>query len=218
MTAINVLVSDRRVQIVSDGAASYRGRLHKLVNKVVPVPHLSLAVAFRGKGRDFPEILRLVGEYSNFDDLKRDLPKRLRKRFGWRRMFGRFFDFDIYIGHVGAGVASAVFLCSHNGNAEMKAYEWTDIPWVLFSPDLPADDQTFGRAWVSGLKLMDDRAAVDAVDRQRSVSFGHDRKGSDWGGVGGFVQITTIGGRGIEQRIVKRYSDQVGEMLGRSGA
>jgi hypothetical protein len=206
MSAINVIFHPTLIHVVTDGAAVFRHRLAHLQAKVLPVPHLGVVVSCRGQRPVANRLLFQTSMYRSVADMRSSLPGDLRRSFGVvARLLPSLFRFDLIVAGYDGGEPFA-FLVSNVGHPGTAPYEILEIETTLATPmideQILADADARSRRDQAGSFENLDAAARAIVDAQRSS-----------GVVGGFVQITSVGARGIFTRIVKRYADEVGKAL-----
>ncbi|WP_137131531.1 hypothetical protein [Rhizobium sp. FY34] len=210
MSALIAYVRGANAHIITDGAATTPGGwFGRLTPKVLPVPHLGIAVAGRGSLPIVRRLMWYVSTFASQAELRQALPAALAKTYGWRaRLLPWVYRFDLLI--VGTdGTAGFAFLVSSIPHPGMKPFQLLEVDSLFASPQVDDDrlrmilDRLDGDK--SALFADGERALADLLDIQREN-----------GRVGGFGQITTIGSRGIVTRIFKRWPDQVGDYLRRA--
>lgn len=205
MSAISALIDKQRVHIVSDTAATHRGRLMGHCVKTFPIPHLSAAIAVRGNTKNIRIIAHLVSEYDDLDEMRAQIPVRLRALGGllakwWPLRYG----FDVIIAGVNRGKPFAWQLSSKTG------YTFSDIEYFAAAPAEPDMAESLYEA-VDGFDT-DTRGGTTRLDAAACRLLDLQRQKFP-GCIGGFGQITTVMSGGIYSRIIKRWPDKLGHKL-----
>jgi hypothetical protein len=216
MSAINVVVLEDRSHLITDGAAiDQHGNLVCTMAKVLPLPHLNCAIAFRGS----PAMQSIFfagiqsSGLSSFAGLRSHLSEVLRQHIEPVRgqvvaQYGQAAcDADIFI--VGAGCAFV--LATHDGNAPgVPAWQPVDIEGVFFAPSNAAVATEFARIQIE----FSDQKAIELVTRQRGIAAplaANPEPGPC--SVGGFVQATSVFADRIETKVLKHWPDKIGSPM-----
>ena len=208
MSAVNIFKAQRALHILSDGAACGPGGvLQGLRSRVAPLPHLGCALALRGP----PGFLDVVSWFAtmaparSFEDLAGLLEDVVAQavRAGGGTDPGNFEVFLAGLAGDGSPHILAVRGSLPGGGSTLHH---------LARCIAPSDDGEFGRRLREAVDLDAPnfnpvRDGVRLVERQRELD----------GGIGGFVQLTTIMQEGISTRILHRWPDVVGQVPGRRG-
>ena len=208
MSAVNIFKAQRALHILSDGAAcGPDGVLRCLRSRVAPLPHLGCALALRGP----PSFLDVVSWFAamapaqSFEDLaglfEDVVGQAVRTASGPDAT-----DVEVFLAGL-AGDGSPHILAVRgrlSGGGSTLHHLGRCIA--------PSDAGEFGRRLREAVDLDAPnfnpvRDGVRLVERQREFE----------GGIGGFVQLTTIMQEGISTRILHRWPDVVGEVLGPRG-
>jgi hypothetical protein len=217
MTAINIIVLEKCSHLITDGAAiDQHGNLICTMAKVLPLPHLNCAAAFRGSPA--MQAVFFAGTQasgiSSYDGLRSGLAEVLRKHLEPLRMpieqqYGvGALAADLFI--VGAGCA--FILATHDGNAPgVPAWQPVDIGGVFFAPSNSALATEFARIQLE----YSDEKAVELVTRQRGIGAPLVTNPEQPGpcSVGGFVQRTTVFADRIETKALKLWPDKIGSPM-----
>jgi hypothetical protein len=207
MSALIAYVSGASAHIITDGAATTRsGWLGGVSPKVLPIPHLGIAVAGRGSLPIVRRLMWYVSTFASQAELRQALPAALAKTYGWRaRLLPWVYRFDLLIAGTD-GKAGFAFLVSSVPHPGMTPFQLIEVDSLFASPQI--DDDRL-------------RMVLDRLDADRSPLFSDGENAlaelldiqRESGRIGAFGQITKIGSRGIVTRIFKRWPDQVGEYL-----
>lgn len=212
MTGVSVLLGAGEAHIITDGAGTafmnVAGTAKRVLAmtfpKVLPVPHLGLALVFRGRVGLQSSVLFRAARARTVEDLREKLPQDLRRAYRLRsRLFPQLYGFDLIAAGVREGKEFA-FIVSSVQTYGLEPFAALEISNGLCSPKLSDDAlvdgwQTSGRDRSRAL----DAAACRILEDQRSSGI-----------VGAFGQITSVTQFGIYTRIIKRWPDAFGEPLG----
>ncbi|MDF8353218.1 hypothetical protein [Ensifer adhaerens] len=203
MTALNVFVTESAAHIITDGAGCAGTRLLTYAPKTLALPHLSCAAGFRGNLGVIQQLRFQLSLYASYNEMALHLPADLRRRWKWRcRILPRIFNFDLAIAAFHQGKPSA-FLLSSVERPGAPAFEPLAIEYFWGAPQIEADHLRQYAAAMSGNL---DGPAFSLLDEQR-------RNGDVV--IGGYGQITSIGPRGIDTRLLGRWNDKRGESIDR---
>ncbi|WP_454745159.1 hypothetical protein [Ciceribacter selenitireducens] len=211
MSAINVLLGAGEAHIVTDGAGTtlvnFTGTAKRALvmsyPKILPVPHLGLALVFRGRVGLQSAVLFRAARARTVEDLREKLPQELRRSYRMRaKLLPLFYGFDLVVAGVRDGKEFA-FIVSSVPTYGLEPFIPVEIRHGLCSPKLSDDAladgwQTPGRDRSRSL----DAAACRILEDQRSSGI-----------VGAFGQITSVTQFGIYTRIIKRWPDELGKPL-----
>jgi hypothetical protein len=222
VTAIAVVRSDAEgIFIVSDGAGvDPNGVVRQFMQKVIPLPMLTAAIAVRGPFEIMAYVQVALYERApnNFEELLKCLPeiaRDARTRFprlpseymvgglSWERQ--RFETYSLYTADMGGlkavGADGQMFI--------PKPFELNGTPATFGapspSPELAAEfgvgDDFKGQfsPYVQG------PAMIQAMRRMPNDK-GHFN-------IGGFVMLTTVSVRGVNMEILHRWPDRIGEKI-----
>lgn len=169
MTAINIVVTPDVALIVTDSRAVAPGRPNFDAPKVLPVPHMALAVATRGTMDSLMKATAAICVAArNFDEARAFLDQA----YGQLGLD----DAEIFVAGIGSNGPAAFVISKKN-----TAGKVTDIPYVVATP--PVTGKSFD-------KFTDDPVAnMPALLTQQAQDMG--------GRVGGFMNVTEIGRLGI---------------------
>lgn len=212
MTAVNVLLGAGEAHIVTDGAGttlvnvagSAKRALVLTYPKVLPCPHLGLALVFRGRVGLQSSVLFRAARSRTVEDLHDKFPQELRRSYWLRaKLLPLFYGFDLVVAGVRGGKGFA-FIVSSVPTYGLEPFTAVEISNGLCSPKLSDDAladgwQTPGR---DRMRALDDTASRILEDQRSS------------GIVGAFGQITSVNQFGIYTRIIKRWPDAFGKPLG----
>lgn len=212
MTAVNVLLGKGEAHVVTDGAGvamvNVAGTAKQVLGmtspKILPVPHLGLALVFRGRGGLQSSVLFRAARSRTVEDLREKFPQDLRRAYRLRaRLFPQFYGFDLIAAGVREGKEFA-FIVSSVPTYGLEPFTARDVPHGLCSPKL--SDDALADGWQTSER--DRTRALDAV----ACRILEDQRSS--GIVGAFGQITSVTQFGIYTRIIKRWPDEFGKPLG----
>lgn len=205
MSAIAALIEKQRVHLISDTAATHRGRLMGHCVKTFPIPHLGVAISIRGNTKSARTIAHLIGEYDDQDEMRAQIPLRLRALGGiLTKLWPMRYGFDCIIAGINHGKPFAWLISSKTG------YEFSDVEYFVAAPADPDMSEELSEAVdgfdgdTRGGTTRLDAAACRLLDLQRQKFPGC---------IGGFGQITTVTQGGIFTRTVKRWPDKLGHKL-----
>lgn len=218
MTAINVFFAPDRVHMVTDGAAIEQdGRLARLSNKAVPIPHLNAVIGARGAA-GLPGILsELITSTANgYDEVKACIIGKFRSVIEpaaerQRAAGGGEFEVDLVVAGLSESAGPNCYvIASHANHPGVSAWTLIPIEFALLTPEndaLAADIEPLleGDCDVEAV-------AVRALEGQRRIRVPHGTAGEVCI-VGGFAQLTTVAPDGITSRILKRWPDKIGQLL-----
>lgn len=215
MTAVNILLGKTECFIITDGAGTIPktvdGRRQKTLwiklPKVFPVPHLGLAMVFRGRGAMMQSFFSKASRARTVEDLRERLPIELRRRFGLLvKLFPWAFDFELTIAGVSDGKPYA-FTIAATSRCGWKPFTVNEIDGAVFSPALR--DESVANGWWLATQARSQSSLIDIA----SSILEHQRYS---GIVGGFGQLTIVSQYGISSKIIKRWPDEYGKPLGPS--
>ncbi|PTE07393.1 hypothetical protein [Mesorhizobium helmanticense] len=196
MTAINILKLADSVHLLTDGRVG-AGLAFGTVAKVMPLPHLTAAVATRGPARllGLMSLMLCAEGTSDFDDLVGEL-SRLQWICGQQgepwQVETLAAEFDVVVAGIGSKGPAAYMVSNHGKNGLGEPWEVFDIPQVLATP--PVSQSLFDEVFGADDPLAEMPRLVDAQRVHPSI--------------GGFAQLTSITADGISTRIVRDYRNQ----------
>ena len=210
MTAINVLCLPDKVTVYSDGVASTENGVPSFfVTKVLPIPHMRLALAARGR----VDLLSMVGHVAqaaaaNFDELFTNLVPALQAEMNspnspdWVRSHLQS-EFDIVCAGYSETRGFTCFVVVNHPHHGLPPWMAIECPGGFAVPK-------FDTAFLSPLQAAADKASVmlPIFESQRSTT-----GANKMGAIGGFVQATTISKDEISTRIIGRWPDLAGERI-----
>ena len=186
MTAIFIIRQREACHMLTDGASvGADGRVSGILAKAMPLPHLGVAVALRGTV-DMLAQVPLLGLAPDIETL------RLRAEGAARAVEGQV---EVYV----AGL-DACFAVTQAAVQDIQGFALTPSSDAIYADlgflwDRPPDDV---EPAIDGVKVF------EILRRHRVPG----------ASVGGFVQITTVTRDAIATRIVHRWSDRVGDVIG----
>ena len=198
MTAINIFLLDGAAAIVTDTRCTDSTGAVYDVSKCLPIPHMRLAVATRGKRAMTGSVARILSVGSkDYDSAKPLLQVRLRdlatvayldasERDAWRS------EWEIYIvGWSRDRRAPAAFLVVNHDKLGQKPFEVVEIEYMASAPYLPAP--------VEAARLDPPGNFMALLQAQHD----HDPKN-----IGGFATVTTVHQLGIQQEVIGRLQER----------
>lgn len=214
MSACNVFVTADEARIFTDGAwLRQDGTLDHIRPKVLLLPHFPAVIATQG-GSDLPAVIGPQFErmFRSFDEMvagasafMRDPPAVLRPIlampvFKIERVF--------LIGYSEAADEILGFYLQSVEEGGLPPWETARV-WRAVSP--PAE---YGEARLHPAGgLIGPPLALDIMEEQRSFT-GNIGNGTEVRAVGGFCQMTVVRREGITSRVLRRWPDRIGAMLG----
>jgi hypothetical protein len=220
VTALNIIKQKDAVHLVSDGAAyDAKQRLVSIGPKVWPLPHINAAIGVRGPTIALPLLAHFVGHaVTSYDALKINIAAVLRNAFanthGVLGQSAAGAAFEIAIGGISetVGADAYVVACSADGVVSPL----TQITELGFMPTCETIDSFVLMQMAKHLRSNSPINEIDPADfglqtieMQRAAKFGDHNTCH----VGGFAQITTVRAGGIETKLLRRWPDEVGELL-----
>ncbi len=217
MTAVNVLLGPNECHIITDGAGTIpktiEGRRHQVlwikVPKVFSIPHLGLAVVFRGRTALMHSLFYRASRARTVEDLRRTFPIELRRRFGLlAKLLPSVFDFELIFAGVSDG-KPFIFVVATTTRLGWRPFIANEITDSMLSPSLR--DESVAQGWELAAR---GQGSCRRLDDVACRILQHQRYS---GIVGAFGQITTVNQFGIHTRIIKRWPDEYGKSLGHLG-
>ncbi|WP_119818527.1 hypothetical protein [Mesorhizobium sp. DCY119] len=193
MTAINVLITENAAHVLTDGLCAAPGLGPIAVPKVIPLPHLRMAVATRGPAELLQVMLPIISAAPSFKDLVEFFRNDFRaltklQHPNWPAgIFKR--DFDIVIAGWSKSGPAAFLITSSVGHG-IPTWEPFFFGNFLCTPKV--SDDAFEAFHASPDPLRDFIGVLDYQAAREPA-------------VGGFAQLTTITSDEISTRILKRY-------------
>jgi hypothetical protein len=188
MTAIFIIRRREECHLLTDGAAiDPDGRVVAIIAKAMPLPHLGVAVTLRGTVEMMTQ-LPLLGTAPDLSALRSRAESAVQACEG---------QVEVYV----AGVEACFAVTAGAGVQDILGFALAPSSDAIYADlgflwDRPPDDVDPQRDGVRVLEVA--RAHASAFDC----------------GVGGFAQLTTVTRDAITTRIVRRWSDQIGNIIG----
>ncbi len=219
MSACNIITAEDAIYMFTDAANYYGdGTLGAVSQKVSILAHLNCAISCRGP-RGFAEELAqaINGEFGTFDELVESFALAVSNFYvvGQAQYEHCTTGPEVEVFLAGWSEARArpesYVVCSHSLHGEA----WSLIPLgpLAVAPyDADLDERC------AALEPSDDVIAmgVALMEEQRKVRGPHAGGGPSVAGVGGFCQVAIIRPQSIQTAVVRRWPDQIGELLGLS--
>lgn len=195
MTIINVLKTADAAILISDTklTAAGRGDMGN-VNKIHPLPHLSAAIATRGKWNALEKVARMVvPKASSFADLRRILTEDLRGLATAAALRGEGLIDDTDVVVIGWDDGPQAFVVDNHGRHGTPAWEVAEIEHAMATPTV--DSVTFNALSEDGYnQLLVMNAIVQAQAREHDCC-------------GGAVIMTAVHANGITMMPFGAISD-----------
>ena len=221
MSAINALVQNNAVHMLTDGAAYFQDRTFQfLATKILPFPHLRCAVAVRGPAMAVPMLSSILGHAETYDARKVAATEALNTA---ESMCAPIFDacctgadFEVVVGGItDDGVPDAYLVASHDRYG-FEPWKVTPVEGLTCLPNDPKLHAKIIASLPAGatpddLDPVRDGLAIMELQRRNPAA---STEGDDRCAVGGFAQLTTITANEITTRVIRRWPDQVGRVIG----
>ena len=218
MSAVVVIRQADRVHMITDGAGLHEGKLIARVVKSLPIPHLNLVVGTRGKGLVSSVALMALSEAgATYDEAKRNAGDVIRR---YASIPGMPTDgFEVYVAGISESTGPDAWGLSTNEKSfDSAPFEVVDIPRLAIAPDVSPTriellrDLQGPNALDYVGELMDDLRTTQAplASRPGALGMRYTERGYT---VGCFAQLTTVTVEGISSRIIRRWPDEIGNVL-----
>lgn len=218
MTATNVLIKSDAAYLYAD-AAYYNadGAIQHITSKIVVLPHLSCAIAFRGAAVFKSLVTDVIGaSATSFDDLRSGIGPLLRDCAAiYSDLIERCEtgdEIEVLVAGISESEGPSAYLVNSDGR-------YGQDPWAVLSVE--------GFTWLPNtpemLTSVKERlpARADQIDpivhgrmvmqMQRETPVLHEFAGSELSTIGGFVQMVTVTKDQISTRVIHRWPDSIGE-------
>lgn len=206
MSALNIYLDGRAAHIVTDAAAAGGGVLFGLVNKTVILPHMGVALSFRGKVGGFDALKFALSNFDDHNALLEGLPKLLKGFYRIRRkLMPKAFTLEVgVVGYAdGRPFAYVIATCDR---PDAPAYTLLKVPFLWSSPIIDVDE----------LQRQAEVMPHDLDGAMTSI-LGKQRKSLDCY-VGGYGQITTVNAKGIHTRLLCKWPDKIARRIDRNAS
>lgn len=214
MTAINTLVHENVAYMMTDTAAyDGTGRLTAFEDKAFVSARLKAAISISGFCTTSREIEWELREHNSFDQLMREFPDWLRDTYsdlpeerrirvmlaGWSDEQKRAEIYTLQSKRTTTTTGTVI-----------EPFTVKKGDWVSLQPG-PTMDELRAEGIIAGeLKVEDPtKFLTGVIDWQRRYHWQEDGTHR----VGGMAVLTRIDASGISQRVVRRWNDQIGEMI-----
>lgn len=232
MTAVNIVLADDAVHIVTDGLSLGRlpdgSAVPVALNKVWLFPQIGCAIAVRGQIQHGVSLVGLVPYLGNsFDEVRRRIGVVVPAMWegfkqGWRATGlteAQAHYAEIFVAGISSEGPAAFAFITHGFYKDVPRMTRKDLyDHLTMAPlDFALHDQC--RTMARNLSSDDDldRLAVMMIDGQRTARtttvYDADHSAPSAPGadqIGGFVQVTTVRASGIATRVVHHWPDEVG--------
>lgn len=217
MSACNIIKTDEAIYMFTDGASYYGdGTLGAISQKVSILAPLNCALSCRGPKGFAEELAQAVNDaFGSFDELVESFALAVSNLYAIGRERYVLCQTGPEIECFLAGWSEArnqpesYVVTSHSLYG--PAWELQPLGPLAVAP-FDADLQARCAALEPGEDVIS--AGVTLMEQQRLVRGSHARVGPAVAGVGGFCQVTIIRPQSIQTAVVKRWDDQIGEVLG----
>ncbi len=141
MTAINVVCLPQSVHLFHDTAASYEGKIRGHAVKCIPLSHINVAIAVRGKAAAIYALVRMATGYANYGHLRSafaaDLNAMKSGGIGAHQDIEALQDdMDVFVIGMGQSGPGAFMFFSHDQHGE-ASWRAIDIPYIVTTPIIP---------------------------------------------------------------------------------
>lgn len=204
MSALGIIITTRQAHLITDGAAGADGVLMCSSVKVQAMPHLGVAVAFRGPMLLMPSLFVGVAAARDIHDLLSDFEAGIRRFMMSSAYLDNPGNFEIAI----AGVMDRKpfgYILSTFDRPGIPALKLCPITALFCSPPVPDEVMHLAFERAQSNSPADLRISARAlVDEQRK---------SRESVVGAFAQVTSVGDAGSFTFLAHRYADEFGKRL-----
>lgn len=223
MTAVNVIVCPDAVHLVTDGAAVDReGRLATIAMKVIPLPHMLVALAYSGPANFLSAMADLAGSCgASYDDLRDGLAAHTDRISGAAiNQHGLAFQVVVAGWSLRSRRPEAFTFNTHGNGAPAYTAAGIELAQVMPGcPDGRIEAEIFPVIEAGGFDI--EKVAGDLVEIQRTIpadcALAMGGGGAVSPNVGVWAQLTTVTRNDVRTRIVRRWpQDVIGQPLGRT--
>ncbi|MGO4666574.1 hypothetical protein [Bosea sp. 2RAB26] len=217
MSACNIIKTDDAIHMFTDAASYYgNGTLGAVGQKVSILAHLNGAISCRGPAGFLDGLVQgLNTAYGSFDELAESFALAVSNVYSLDQEIWALCatspEVEVFLAgwSVSRDRPESYVVTSHN----LHGPAWTLIPLgpVAIAPYDAALDERLARI-EPGETIVE--IGVALMEQQRRVRGPHAGVGKSVAGVGGFCQMTTIRRESIQTAVIKRWPDQIGEVLG----
>jgi hypothetical protein len=218
MSAINVIVQETAVHLLTDGAAyQMDGTISAIGPKVALMPHLNCAVAFRGPAPARAILAELISvEAHTFDELRDSIGSLMQKAAG---VFAPIFqqcgagpDFEVVVAGWSGDGPAAYMVASHGRHGD----PWEIIPLtgLCITPANAVIHERMLAALPNGLTDDDVDPVVHGLaimGIQRAYLIENHGIDGRFCAAAGFAQLTTVTAEAVTSRVIHRWPDKIGE-------
>jgi len=222
VTATNVLIQRNAAYLYAD-AAYYNadGAIQHITSKIVVLPHLSCAIAFRGAAVFKSLVTDVIGSSAtSYDGLRSKIGPLLRdcaviyKDNLERCETGN--EIEVLVAGISESDGPSAYLVNSAGRYGAEPWAVQPVEGFTWLPNTP---ELVARA--KGLLPLD-ADDVDPIahgrmimEMQRETPVLHEFSGVEMTTVGGFIELVAVTRDQIVTRIIHGWPDEVGERVGR---
>lgn len=222
MTALAVFRHSDAVQVVSDGTVQGPS-IDPIGNfsKILPIPHLSAAVALRGVPIMLPVLAFALQSAATFDELRNGAASLARRFFDeWRSVLQQSpfpAEFDLVVAGISERDGPASYLVCNHDRHGVKPWTVADLGPCALLPGGPAVMDEFWKAYPAGTSsqaLDPERDGLRILEMQQRHELEAAFEMVDGTPlpmrIGGFAQLTTVRRDAITTKIIHRWPDEAG--------
>lgn len=223
MTAINIFRKKASVSMLVDGAGyDALGIYRQPVLKCIPIPHLRAAVATRGSEAATPLFASLLARFTSFDQALAEGAELIEDNFDdIQSVLKRSPEAECQIFLAGWSESknapeSYVLTSFFNPAQGLEPWEFHPLEEASAAPlPSPSAIAAAGLAITSVERFNPVIDGVKLMEAQRAtrVHVTADERGDELCLVGAFAMLTTITAAGVEQRVIHRWADKIGERM-----
>jgi hypothetical protein len=218
MSAINVIVHQDAVHVVTDGASWYPNKTFgPAACKAWPLPHLNAVVAMQAGSRltalTVVDVLNMAGR--TYDELKSNALDAVCSAFAVREMMNPMFGADgwgrkalIAIAGWSETKGPDAFMIVRNETSGL--WETAEVVSTAHTPGTREMLESIKAALLPNAPCLNDlipeRDGLAMIEVQRN----HREDGSDFPSAGAFAQLTTVTQSGIHSKVLKRWPEEWG--------
>lgn len=204
MSALNLILTARNAHLITDGAAGADDILMCSSVKVQSMPHLGIAVAFRGQMLLMPSLFVGIAAARDINDLLSDFEAGIRRFMMSSAYLDNPGDFEIAIAGVMDRKPFGLILSTFN-RPDIPALKLIPISAMFCSPPVPNAVMQLAYDRAQSNSPPDLRFSARAlIDEQRK---------SQEAVIGAFAQVTSVGDSGSFTFVAHRYADEFGKPL-----
>lgn len=202
MTSVSVYVSGRDVRVVTDAALTSRGKLERLEEKTILLPRLNCVAAWSGNIFFMNQLRSTLYDFEGVAAMRRDLPSIMRRQMKVKpAVWPEMFRFYLVIAGFNDNEQPFAFVVSNIQLNDKQPFEVLDVPhgsmWCCPAPASSAAVEEIMYGW----HRMFDDSAIRLLEEQRKLP---------GAGIGGYATATTVDNRGIHQRLLCEWEDELG--------